>query len=109
MRIRNPSPGPYGGGWHKHFQGNRAYHPTTTPTATTKGRRLSQSDVNKIAAEMGLPVSADRYRLETESEKAKRAEAHRDAMKREAEIKPVGPRVPKRFWPNLGPGPRDQK
>jgi hypothetical protein len=63
-------------------------------TKQSTGRRLMPAELAKAAAEMGLPVSPDRYRPETTESKNRRAIAYAEG--RVAEVKACRPGVPKR-------------
>ena len=63
-------------------------------TKQSTGRRLMPAELARIAAEMGMSVSTQRYAPETTESKNRRAVAYAEG--RSAEVKANRPSVPKR-------------
>ena len=101
--------GPYGGGWRKDGQFRKTQFRLKDSSSANAGRRLTPAELAEIAAEMGLPVSANRYQPETAPDRVKRVTAYEAAMKVEAEIRPKGSRVPESMWNKPLPKPRKRK
>jgi hypothetical protein len=71
-------------------------------TKQLAGRRLMPAELAQVAAEMGLPVSAQRYAPETTESRNKRATAYADGRAMEATLRKEG--VPKHHQPRVPKG-----
>jgi hypothetical protein len=80
--------GPYGGGWRKGGESKKArFRPEDRQAGA--GRRLKPAELATVAAEMELAVSPNRYRQESDLDKAKRLAAHQKAVAAKAKLLPL--------------------
>lgn len=95
MPINNKFTGPYGGKWRWRKLGQVR----DAESQNIKGRRLTSTELEQVAAEMGMSVSAARFQPETDSDRDKRAAAYQAAKKLDNAVRPkarTGPNRPRK-------------